>query len=179
MTKILVFGSRSLTARHLPAMRWHMLAAASYTWTYRGTEEVVSPIPLGWIGPELRAREEDMRFHSALTLIHGDGPPGKVPGCVGADRLSEIAASLEWPETRRVRRFPPEPMAGETWAAAAGRRNREMVDARPDFAICFHADPNLGRGSAITARLLTEAKIRWRLVLMKANGEIVKIEDRT
>lgn len=175
--RLLCFGSRSLTARHLPAMRWHMLAAASYTWTYRGTEEIVAPVPLDWIGPELRTRE-DMRFHSALTLIHGDGPSGKVRNSIGADKLSTVAALLEWPSGWRARAFPPEPMAGETWAAAAGRRNREMVEAFPDFALCFHTDPNLGKGSVITARLLTEAKIRWRLVLLKASGEVIKTEER-
>lgn len=179
MTRVLVFGSRSLTAKHLPAMRWHMLAAIAYTWSWHGTEQRFNPIPLDWIGPELKRREEDMRLRSGpLTLIHGDGPPGKAAGSIGADKMAEIAASLEWPATRRVRRFPPEPHAGETWAAAAVRRNSEMVSMRPDFGLCFHTDPNLGRGSADTARKLKAAGLGFRLVLMSQAGAVLKVEDR-
>jgi hypothetical protein len=111
-----------------------------------------------------------------LILIHGDGPPGRAPGAIGADKLSEVAASLDWPEWKRLRRFPPTPQPGETWAEAALRRNREMVAMKPGRAICFHTDPNLGTGSAYTARLLQEAGIKFRVVLMKTSGEVVEVQ---
>lgn len=174
--KLLVFGSRSLTARHLPVMRWHMLAAA----LYRLDREDMGSIPLEWINGDLPSRMgDDACFvNGPLALIHGDGPPGKVRNSIGADKLSTVAALLEWPSGWRARTFPPEPIAGETWAAAALRRNAEMVKARPDYALCFHTDPGLGRGSAHTARLLTEANIRWRLILMRQTGDVVYVEDR-
>ena len=154
--RILVFGSRSLTAKHLPVVRHSVRVVAS----------------------SMLDADGEWAVTAALVLVHGDGPPGRNPGSIGADKLSEIAASLSWPNGWRIRRFPPTPRQGETWAEAALRRNREMVAIKPDMALCFHTDPKLGVGSAYTARLLAEAGIPFRVILMKASGEVVSVEDR-
>lgn len=167
--KVLVFGSRNLTARHLPAMRWHLLAA------------IVEPRPLEF------ATLEDIRdgldhqsftWRRDLLLVHGDGPPGKTRNAIGADKLSVVSASLEWPSGWKCRTHPPTPQAGETWAAAAVRRNSALVAERTDVALCFHTDPHLGRGSADTARKLTAAGIRFRVVLMDEMGKVLEVVER-
>jgi hypothetical protein len=172
---VLVFGFRNLTARHLPAMRWHILAAVLYRF-----DESMGPIPLEWIDDSLPHRvPDDARFHEGpLLLIHGDGPPGKRFCAIGADKLSVVAASLEWPSGWKCRTHPPTPQAGETWAAAAMRRNSALVAERPDVALCFHTDPCLGRGSADTARKLTAAGIHFRVVLMDETGKVLEVVER-
>jgi len=114
----------------------------------------------------------------AIHLIHGDGPPGKTPGAVGADKLAEVAASLEWPDTRRCRRFPPEPGDGESWGVAAARRNAAMVAMRPDRALCFHTDLDRSKGSAMTAEFLTRAGLGYRYVRLSGAGEVLSVEER-
>jgi hypothetical protein len=151
--KLLCFGSRNLTARHLPAMRSFLALdrlAVDGWWT------VGEPI----------------------QLIHGDGPPGRPPGAIGADKLAEVAASLEWPETRRVKRYHVTPEGGETWAHAAARRNRAMVDAKPDRALCFHENLDMSKGSAMTADFLQRAGVRFRYVRLTSAGAVVSVEDR-
>lgn len=151
--RLLVFGSRNLTTRHLPAMRSFLSLdrlAVDGWWTVGGP----------------------------VTLIHGDGPPGKTPGAVGADKLAEIAASLEWPDTRRCRRFPPEQQEGESWGVAAARRNAAMVAMRPDRALCFHTDLDRSKGSAMTAEFLKKAGLGYRYVRLSGAGDVLSVEER-
>lgn len=178
--KLLVFGSRNLTARHLPVMRKFVLAAVLYRWS-----EERGPIPLERILAARTSNDlagmvpDDARFHEGtLWLIHGDGPPGKTPGAVGADKLAEVAASLEWPDTRRCKRFPPNPVGDETWAQAAARRNAEMVAMKPDAALCFHENLDMSKGSAMTADFLRRAGIGYRYVRVTGAGAVVSVEDR-
>lgn len=154
--RLLVFGSRNLTARHLPIIR-------------------------GYLSLDRLIQEEWWQVDEALLLIHGDGPPGKTPGAIGADKLSEVAAALEWPDTRRGRRFPPDvgpDATREEWAQAAARRNAAMVAAKPDRVLCFHENLDMSKGSAITADLLTRASIPFRYVRVSGAGEVVSVEDR-
>lgn len=153
MPRILVFGSRNLTARHLNVLRDYMSMAklAVDGWWTQG---------------------------DSLTLVHGDGPPGKSPGAIGADKLAEVAASLEWPDTRRVRRFPPTPVGDESWATAAARRNAEMVALKPDRALCVHENLDASRGSIITADCLKRAGIPFRYVRVSGAGAVVSVEER-
>lgn len=153
MNRLLVFGSRNLTARHLPVMRDYMELARLQS------EE--------WWTPG-----------DGVLLIHGDGPPGKTPGAVGADKLAEVAASLEWPDTRRCRRFPPTLIGDESWAQAAGRRNAEMVALRPDRALCFHENLDMSKGSSITAECLKRAGIPFRYVRLSGAGAVLSVEER-
>lgn len=179
--KLLVFGSRNLTARHLPIMRRFILAEALYY--TRGDSG--GPIPLELIQ---RARTsddiaglvpDDARFNGGpLWLVHGDGPPGKTPGAIGADKLAEVAASLEWPDTRRCRRFPPTPVGDESWARAAGRRNAEMVALKPYRALCFHENLDMSKGSSITAECLKRAGIPFRYVRVSGAGAVLSVEER-
>lgn len=151
--KLLVFGSRNLTARHLRAMR-----------AFMALDRLVSD---GW-----------SQSGESVLLIHGDGPPGKTPGAIGADKLAEVAASLEWPDTRRVRRFPPTPVGDESWAQAAGRRNAEMVALKPDRALCFHENLDMSKGSSITAECLKRAGIAFRYVRLSGAGAVLSVEER-
>lgn len=175
MTRLLVFGSRNLTPKHLPAMRRFMLAEVLYSF-----ENDMGPIPLDWIDDRLAHRvPDDAEFKPGfLYLIHGDGPPGKTPGAVGADKLAEIAASLEWPDTRRCRRFPPEQGEGESWGVAAARRNAAMVAMRPDRALCFHTDLDRSKGSAMTAEFLRKAGLGFRYIRLSNAGEVLAVEER-
>lgn len=191
--KVLVFGSRNLTARHLPAMRRFIAAEGLYKYQYIPTkddtgegawDERPMPLPLDLI---MRARDsrdiqsllpDDASLHGSLVLIHGDGPPGKAPGALGADKLAEIAASLEWPDTRRCRRFPPEQAEGESWGQAAARRNAAMVARRPDRALCFHTDLDRSRGSSMTAEFLKKAGLGFRYVRLSGAGEVLTVEER-
>ena len=173
--RLLVFGSRNLTARHLPAMRRYILASVLYSF-----EHDMGPVPLEWIDDSLASRvPDDAEFlPGPLFLLHGDGPPGKTPGAVGADKLAEVAASLEWPDTRRCRRFPPDQQEGESWGQAAARRNAAMVAMRPDRALCFHTDLDRSRGSAMTAEFLTRAGLHYRYVKLSNAGEVLTVEER-
>ena len=179
--KLLVFGSRNLTARHLPAMRKFIAAEAICTWNAEGR---FIPLPLERILSASGSEElqhflpDDGRYWEKPTLIHGDGPPGKTPGAVGADKLAEIAASLEWPDTRRCRRFPPEQGEGESWGVAAARRNAAMVALRPDRALCFHTDLDRSKGSAMTAEFLKRAGLGYRYVKLSNAGEVLSVEER-
>lgn len=154
--RLLVFGSRNLTVRCLPLMR-------------------------GYISLDRLVQEEWWQVDEPLLLIHGDGPPGKNPGAIGADKLAEVAASLEWPDTRRGRRFPPDvaPDASrEEWGQAAARRNAAMVAMKPDCVLCFHENLDMSKGSAMTADMLKRAAIPFRYVRLTAAGELVSVEDR-
>lgn len=173
--RVLVFGSRNLTARHLPVMRRFILAEVLYCF-----ENDMGPVPLEWIDDRLAHRvPDDAEFRSGfLWLVHGDGPPGKVPGAIGADKLAEVAASLEWPDTRRVRRFPPAPVGDESWGTAAARRNAEMVALKPDKALCVHENLDASRGSIITADCLKRAGIPFRYVRVSSSGAVLSVEER-
>ena len=81
--KLLVFGSRNLTARHLPAMRKFIAAEAICTWNAEGR---FIPLPLERILSASGSEElqhflpDDGRYWEKPTLIHGDGPPGRLRG---------------------------------------------------------------------------------------------------
>lgn len=149
--RVLVFGSRNLTACHLsPLVVW-----------LRTEADLVSP-------------------ETKLQLIHGDGPPGKHPGAIGADKLSEVAAVLAWAGRERgVRRHPVVQQEGESRGVAEIRRDREMArTTKPFRAVCFHTDAGLGRGSAATANFLKREGVGFTLVLLSASGEVLSTEDR-
>jgi hypothetical protein len=113
-----------------------------------------------------------------LILLHGDGPPGKVPGAIGADKLSELACMEGWPARRRLKRFPVEQRAGESWGQAAARRNAAMVAARPRRAYAIHTDLDASKGSSMTASFLTSAGIPYWYVRVRQSGELVSVEQR-
>lgn len=173
--KILIFGSRSLNWRHLPVFR---------ALAFHARAEHPPHLPT-WL-PAVLANDDapEWRQHQlpeseTLTLINGDGPPGKERGAVGADKLALLACMEGWPETkRRVRWFPPEPREGETWAQAAGRRNREMVAAKPDRVYAVHTSLDASRGSAMTAGFLREAGLPFWYIQVTQAGVVVAVEER-
>lgn len=169
--RILVFGSRSLTWKHLPLMRLVAVHAAlakpgdlgDWLCTALGVPRLVDVLP----EPE------------PLILCHGDGPPGgSVPCAIGADRLAELACMEVWPERRKVRRFPVEQRAGETWGQAAARRNGAMVAARPHRAYVVHEDLDHSKGSSMTASFLTASGISYFYVRVTPAGALVSVEVR-
>lgn len=81
-------------------------------------------------------------------------------------------------EKRRMRWFPPEPQGDETWAQAAGRRNREMVEAKPERVYCVHTDLDSSKGSSITASLLTSAGIPCWYIRVTQAGAVASVEER-
>ena len=127
---------------------------------------------LGWKDEPLLPESEP------LVLLHGDGPPGKTPGAVGADKLAEGACMLEWPERRRIRRFPVEQKEGETWGKAAARRDWAMAEARPDRAFCIHSDLDSSKGSIITARALKDRRIPFAYIRVSAAGSVLEVQKR-
>jgi hypothetical protein len=173
--KVLMFGSRALTWKHLHVfedLAWHSV--------------LIDPCPLPefirWIHLSPAPAEGGPRYDEvqAATLINGDGPPGKGRGAIGADKVAVLACMRKWwkQEKRHVRWFPPEPWDGETWGQAAARRDIEMAEARPDRAYCVHTDLDASKGSIITAWALADRGIRFWYVRVTMAGDIVSMEER-
>lgn len=151
--RVLVFGSRNLTAKHVPSMVKRLRKVAAMV-----------------------ARDDE------LVLVHGDGPPGKsTPGAIGADKLSEVAALIAWwGRPWKVKRHPVEQQGDETWGQAAHRRNEAMAHtAKPVLAECFHTDAKLGKGSADTAALLHREGVGYHFTHLTTKGEVVAEEERS
>lgn len=175
--RILIFGSRSLTWKHEPIFGWiaqHALLAEN---------EPLGEFIRTWAHEPASAHPDVVRTwlpdSEPLVLLNGDGPPGKERGAIGADKLAVFACMRRWDEARRrVRWFPPEPQEGETWAQAAGRRNREMVEAKPERAYCVHTDLDRSKGSSMTAELLKAAGIPFWYCKVSAAGALLSVEER-
>lgn len=178
-TRILMFGSRSLTWHHLPVFRALALHATLDIHPYDA--DPVPRMSMDLLHFLMAGGDDEWpRHRDSLVLLNGDGPPGRERGAVGADKLALLACMEAWPEdSRRVRWFPPEPKAGETWAQAAARRNREMVEAKPHRVYCVHSNLNASKGSSMTAGFLKEAGIPFWLVTITPAGAVVSVEERT
>lgn len=183
--KILFWGSRSLTWKHLPlarALAHHALMPfesgnAEPPLTLKMLEVMAGQPGSAW--PRIPSDEP-------LVLLSGDGPPGKERGAIGADKLCLLACMETWPEARAdgsrrrsVRWFPVEPEGQETWAAAAHRRSVAMGRAKPDRAYCIHTDLDSSKGSIITADELKKAGRPFWYVRTKQSGELVSVELRS
>lgn len=178
--KVLIFGSRSLTWRHLPVFR--ALAFHSTLDIHPYEAGRVPDMDFHLMHALLAGGDDEWpRLHRhAFTLLNGDGPPGRERGAIGADKLAVLACMEAWPEDRRrMRWFPPEPRGDEIWAQAARRRNREMVEAKPDRAYCVHTDLDSSKGSSMTASLLTSAGISFWYVRVTQAGALVSVEKRS
>jgi hypothetical protein len=172
--KVLLWGSRSLTWKHLPVFR--MIAAHA--------RQVIPPSVGEWLKtsgvPQLAAV---IPASEPLVLLNGDGPPGKERGAIGADKLAVLACMESWPEEqRRMRWFKPEDVQaknlGMSWAQAAAMRDVAMAEARPDRAYCVHTDLDASKGSIITARALTERGVPYWYVRVTQAGAFVAVEER-
>jgi hypothetical protein len=168
--RVMIFGSRSLTWKHLPIVRLVAVHAA-----------MAQPPDLGdWLRSARGVPKlvEWLPDTEPVILLHGDGPPGGVPGAIGCDKLAELACMEAWPARRSLRRFPVEQRAGETWGQAAARRNGAMVAARPHRVYVVHTDLDSSKGSSMTAGFLTAAGIPYAYVRCKQSGELVGVEQR-
>lgn len=181
---VLIWGSRALTPKHLKIVKqvsWHAQLASE-----PHLRDFLAAINAS--GPEERARSP--RVDTAVMgetprLINGDGPPSStVPGAIGADKLALLAcfgpAPLGWETTTpaRVRWFRVEPKPGESWGAAAARRDIAMAEARPHRAYCIHTNLDASKGSIITARALERLGIGYWYVRVSASGKVESIERR-
>lgn len=173
--RVLMWGSRSLSWKHLPVFR----ALAKHAM-------LGGPVPLAAFlqEPDFAADMiEPLPEREPLILLDGDGPPGKGRGAVGADKLVLLACMETWPEAqRRVRWFKPEELQakqpGLSWAQAAAMRDVAMAEARPDRAYVVHTDLDSSRGSIITARALTERGLPYWYVRVTPAGALVSVEER-
>lgn len=179
--RVLIFGSRSLTWKHYDVMR-HVATHATLA------ENVpYAAFVKRWTTPTNKlTAEEQAHVHrwlpedTVITLLNGDGPPGKERGAIGADKLAVFACMQGWwkYEKRRMRWFPPEPQGDETWAQAAGRRNRGMVETKPERVYCVHTDLDSSKGSSMTASLLKAAGIPFWYIRVTPAGAVVSVEER-
>lgn len=180
--KILIFGSRSLTWKHLPAFRALALhATLSLVHDECGG---VPPMSMDLMHFLMAGGDDEWQRHGApMILISGDGPPGKERGAVGADKLALLACMEAWPaEQRRIRWFKPEEAQAKqpalSWARAAAMRDVEMAEARPDRSYCVHTDLDNSKGSIITARALHERGLPYWYVRVTPAGAVVSVEER-
>lgn len=170
---VLIFGSRSLSSKHLTAMRLvmrHAVAAAAP--------------PLGqWLenseGSCGLTRPVTLSTDASILLLHGDDIPSKRSGSIGAGKLADCAARVEWQGHWAVRRFPVEHAATEeTWDAAADRRSAAFVAAKPHRIYCLHPRLDTSGGSLRTAKALTQAGIRFWHVQVTVGGGVIGVEER-
>jgi hypothetical protein len=180
--RVLMFGSRSLSWKHLPVFRALALhATLSLVHDECGG---VPPMSLDLMRFLMAGGDDEWQRHGELmALLNGDGPPGKDRGAVGADKLALLACMEAWPETmRRVRWFKPEELQakqpGVSWAQAAAMRDVAMAEARPDRAYVVHTDLDSSRGSIITARALTERGLPFWYCRVTPAGALVSVEER-
>lgn len=177
--KVLIFGSRSLTWKHLPVFRALALhAVVDFSADGGFSPRAVLDALLAGAPPTTWHR-----ISGSLTLINGDGPPGKERGAVGADKLALLACMEAWPEAqRRVRWFKPEEVQKAdptiSWARAAAARDIAMADATPDRSYVVHTDLDSSRGSIITAQALTERGLPFWHVRVTQAGALVSVEER-
>lgn len=183
--KVLFWGSRNLTWKHLPVAR----ALALHSTLELHQVGVTHPVPELSVElvrhlMETGADSRWPRVTEQLVLLNGDGPPGRTRGAVGADKLCLLACMEVWPEARRrVRWFPPEPKEKpgggmESWPEAAGRRNVEMASALPERAYCLHTDLDSSKGSSITANAILKRGWGFWYCRLAASGELISIERR-
>lgn len=137
----------------------------------------------------LPAMREAMRRFSGVPgarLMHGVGDARKTDAlaALGADKLWEVAASLEWPWFRveDVERHPAERKRLGNGAGMA--RNEVMRDALLDFQrrgctvrwLAAHTDPGLGKGTRGMVRLCREQGWRGRILLLSVDGHLLSEE---
>lgn len=178
--RVLIWGSRSLTWKHLHLFEdiaWHAVLA--------------NPWPLAdfihhiHLSPAPKEGGPDFSEVPRVTLLNGDGPPGRsVPGAIGADHLAVFACMRKWhrQESRSIRWHRPESLQakqpGLSWAQAAAMRDVAMAQARPERAYCVHTDLDSSRGSIITANALTELGLPFWYVRCSAAGELLEVQLR-
>lgn len=180
MTRVLIFGSHSLTWKHLPVFR--ALALHASLETSPECSPAVPPMSMDLMRFLLAGGDDEwprLSTSESLVLVHGDRiPSAKVPGAIGADKLAELACMETWPERRTLRRIRLDPQPGETREQTEGRRNGAMVAARPHRTYCVHTDLDASVESRGTAAFLTAAGIPYVYVRVTPAGDLVSVEQR-
>ena len=176
MTRVLVFGSRSLTTKHLTIMRLVVRHAL-----FEGSSRPLAD----WM--KLSEQEErlwelrPLRLHDggSFLLMHGDDMPSRRSGAIGAAKLAECAARVEWAGQWASRRFAVEHVAGvEPYDVAEERRNAAIIAAQPHRIYCVH--PHLDRAGASLnlANALTRAGLRFWHIHVTHGGAVANVEER-
>ncbi len=136
--------------------------------------------------PALRDYMRRFAEYPGARLMHGVGDPRKTdrPEAMGADRLWEVAACLEWPWFRveDVERFPAD--WRKDGARAGPLRNEAMRNALLEHAragatirwVAAHTDPGLGKGTAGMVRLCREQGWKGRVLLLDEHGQVLSAE---
>lgn len=112
-----------------------------------------------WV--EQKPIERELRkFPRGTVIVQG--------GARGADNIGGYVGELCGLE---VRDYPVDEAVDGSWPAAGVRRNQRMLDSEHpdkngeyiDRALCFHEDPNLGKGSKDMAARLEKANITFEV----------------
>ncbi|AAK94358.1 hypothetical protein Mx8p23 [Myxococcus phage Mx8] len=132
--------------------------------------------------PVLRDFVRRFAGYPGAILVYGAGDARKsdAPEAFGADRLWEVAASLEWPwfQVGDVERFPAN---WKGWGSKAGpMRNEFMRDRCMELArdgavvrwVAAHTDPNLGKGTRHMVSLCREQRWKGRVLLLDPAGPL-------
>ncbi len=132
--------------------------------------------------PALRAYMRRFSGLTGATLIHGAGDARKsdAPEAFGADRLWEVAASLEWPwfQVGDVERYPAD---WKRLGAKAGPLRNEAMLVRcaelwsKGFTVRWvaaHVDPRLGKGTRHMVDLCREQRWKGRVLLLDPVGPL-------
>jgi hypothetical protein len=184
--RVLMWGSRSLSWRHLPVFR-ALALHATLALEFAGEPGGVPPMSMDLLRLLIGGGDDEWPRHGdSLILLNGDGPPGRsteTPGAIGADHLALLACMEEWPkEKRSVRWFQPERLQAEqpglSWGAAAARRDVAMAEAKPERAYCVHTNLEASKGSIITAQALHRLGIGFWYVRVTPAGAVFSIERR-
>lgn len=190
--KVLIFGSRSLTWKHLPMFRAVALHSLLDVYPYTDGSRAVPAMSKHLVAMLAHGGDDEWpRHRQSMVLLNGDMPPGAARGAIGADKMALLACMETWPEKgddgkrhRHVRWFPPEPkrdaagQALETEDQAAARADVEKVQEGPDRSYCIHTDLDSSRSSIITADALRGRGLPFWYLRVTASGELISVEQR-
>lgn len=136
--------------------------------------------------PALRAYVRRFAGIRGARLIHGAGDRRRDDpvAAMGADRLWEVACSVEWPDFQvaEVDRFPAH---WKTQGRIAGPlRNEVMREAARGYArvgwtvrwVAAHTDPGLGKGTAGMVRMCRAEGWKGRVLILSHDGRVVSEE---
>lgn len=176
MTRALVFGSRSLTTRHLTIMR--LVARHAM---FEGSARPLADWMKMADNEERLWELRPLRLHDggSFLLMHADDMPSRRSGAIGAAKLAECAARIEWAGQWTSRRFSVEHDVGvEKYEVAEERRNAAIIAAKPNRIYCVHPHLDKPGASLNLANALTRSGLRFWHIHVTHGGAVVTVEER-